>query len=102
MRLDPTDLLLIHAAELGLAPTTEYRFAPPRRWRFDVAFPDRMLAVEIEGGVWSGGRHTRPTGFLRDAEKYNRAAILGWRLLRFTPAQVLDGTARATLVEAIS
>jgi very-short-patch-repair endonuclease len=102
MKLDPTDLLLIHAAELGLHPTTEHRFAPPRRWRFDVAFPDRMLAIEIEGGVWTRGRHTRPAGFLRDAEKYNRAALLGWRVLRFTPQQVMDGTARATLVEALA
>jgi very-short-patch-repair endonuclease len=102
MKLDPTDLLLIHAAELGLKPATEHRFAPPRRWRFDVAFPDRKLAVEIEGGVWTGGRHTRPGGFLKDAEKYNRAAILGWRLLRFTPQQVLDGTARAAIAEAVA
>ena len=102
MTPDPTDLLLIHATELGLHPTTEHRFAPPRRWRFDVAFPDRKLAVEIEGGVWTKGRHTRPGGFLADCEKYNRAAVLGWRLLRFTPAQVMDGTARATLAEALA
>ena len=41
-----------------------------------------MIAVEIEGGVWIGGRHTRGKGFLRDIEKYNEAAAMGWRVFR--------------------
>lgn len=98
----PTDLLTIHAQELGLTPVREHRFAPPRRWRFDIAFPDRKLAIEIEGGAWTRGRHTRGAGFIRDMEKYNTATLRGWRLLRFTPSQVLDGTARAALAEAIA
>ena len=102
MTPDATDLLLIHATELGLHPTTEHRFAPPRRWRFDIAFTDHKLAIEIEGGAWTRGRHTRGSGFIADMSKYNRAAILGWRVLRFTPAQVMDGTARATLAEALA
>jgi very-short-patch-repair endonuclease len=97
----PAELLAIHAAELGLTPTPEHRFAPPRRWRFDLAFPDHMLAVEIEGGAWTGGRHTRGAGFISDMEKYNAAVLRGWRLLRFTPSQVFDGTAKATLAEAL-
>lgn len=44
-----------------------------------------MIAVEIEGGVWTGGRHTSGSGFLGDMEKYNEAAAAGWRVLRFTP-----------------
>ncbi len=69
---------------LGLpAPAIEYVFAPPRRWRFDFAWPDRMLAVECEGGVWTRGRHTRGSGYIADLEKYNAATIAGWRLLRF-------------------
>lgn len=73
-------------------PTAEHRFCE-RRWRFDFAWPDRMLAVEIEGGTWRYGRHNRPVGYRRDMEKYNRAAALGWTLLRFTPDQVRNGTA---------
>lgn len=65
-------------------PTPEYRFAPPRRWRFDYAWPDARVAVELEGGVHSGGRHVRGAGFERDAEKYNAAAASGWRVLRYT------------------
>jgi very-short-patch-repair endonuclease len=97
-----TDLLTIHARELGLTPHPEHRFAPPRRWRFDLAFPDHKLAIEIEGGAFTRGRHTRGAGFIKDMEKYNTATLLGWRLLRFTPQQVLDGTARAQLAEAIA
>jgi hypothetical protein len=66
-------------------PESEYRFHPDRKWRFDFAWPAQHLALEVEGGVWSKGRHTRPKGFLGDMEKYNAAAVLGWRVLRCTP-----------------
>lgn len=68
------------------APVAEHRFAPPRRWRFDYAWPEHRVALEVEGGVWTGGRHTRGAGFLKDMEKYNEAARLGWRVLRCTPS----------------
>lgn len=68
-----------------LAPVAEFRFAPPRRWHFDFAWENERIALEVEGGVWIKGRHTRPQGFLNDMEKYNNAAALGWRLLRTTP-----------------
>ena len=71
----------------------EYRFHPERRWRADLALPQHKLLIEIEGGGWIGGRHTRSVGFIRDLEKYNTAAILGWYLLRFTPQQVKSGEA---------
>jgi very-short-patch-repair endonuclease len=62
----------------------EYTFARPRRWRFDFALPSHKIAIEIEGGVWSDGRHMRGTGFNNDCDKYNTATVLGWRVLRFT------------------
>ena len=71
----------------------EYRFAPPRRWRFDIAWPDIRIALEQDGGIWTRGRHSRGAGQLADMEKLNEAARLGWRVGRFTPAQVRDGTA---------
>ncbi len=70
-------------------PEREYKFAPPRRWRFDMCWPAQRVAVELEGGVWSGGRHTRPAGFEADVEKYNCATVEGWRVLRCT-ARMLD------------
>ncbi len=74
-------------------PVMEFRFAPPRRWRFDFAWIDRMIAFEIEGGIWVGGRHTTGTGFKNDIEKYNEAALLGWMVLRATTDQVSSGEA---------
>lgn len=72
-------------------PIPEHRFdvAPAgckaRRWRFDWAWPEHKIAVEVEGGVWTGGRHTSGAGFVADMEKYNTAAVLGWRVLRVQP-----------------
>jgi hypothetical protein len=77
---------------LGLPePTPEFRFHETRKWRFDFAWPDLMVAVEVEGGVWVGGRHTRGKGFLADMEKYNNAAAAGWCVLRCTPTTLLSG-----------
>lgn len=70
-------------------PEVEYRFNPTRRWRADYAWPDYRVMLEVEGGVWTGGRHTRGKGFLGDIEKYNEAAADGWRLIRCTPADLL-------------
>ena len=83
------------------APEREFRFAPPRRFRFDFAWPDRMLAVEVDGGTWSGGRHTRGSGFARDAEKFNIAAMAGWCVLHFTGAAIEDGRAVALIKQAL-
>ncbi len=71
-------------------PEREWKFDAKRRWRFDYAWPEKMVALEVEGGVWTGGRHTRGAGFLKDIEKYNRAAVLGWRLLRVTPDKLVS------------
>lgn len=62
----------------------EYRFIKDRRFRFDIAIPDHKIAIEFEGGVFTGGRHTRGTGYVRDAKKYNLATMHGWKLLRYT------------------
>lgn len=84
------------------APEREYRFHPVRLWRFDFAWPGKRLAVEVEGGVYSGGRHTRGSGFMGDMAKYNEAALLGWRVLRFATSQVRDGSAVATIKGALA
>jgi hypothetical protein len=69
-------------------PEREYRFHGTRRWKFDFAWPDYLVAAEVEGGIWIRGRHVRGAGFERDVEKRNAAVMAGWRVLHFTPRQV--------------
>jgi len=79
------------------APVPEYWFAKHigRRWRFDFAWPDQKLALEINGGAFmvGGGRHTRGAGFRKDAEKLAEAAIMGWRVIPCLPEHVTKGVA---------
>lgn len=91
----------LHCRAYGLAPESEWEFTKNRKWRFDFVFPDAMVAVEIEGGTRMGGRHSRHDGYEKDAEKYNEAAILGWKVLRFTTEMVKRGTAIDTVLRAL-
>lgn len=68
----------------------EWQFCE-RKWRFDFAWPDSKVAVEIEGGIYTQGRHTRGKGYESDMRKYNRAAVLGWIVLRGSAAMVQSG-----------
>ena len=78
-------------------PTKEFKFHPTRRWRIDFAWPHHMLAVEVEGGVFVQGRHSRGAGMVKDMEKYNALTLRGWALLRFTPDQLITGPAIQTI-----
>ena len=89
----------LHCRAERLTPVRELSFHPKRKWRFDFAFPERMIAVEIEGGA--NGRHQRIGGFVGDCHKYNAAALLGWRVFRYTTAMVMDGTAIDEIVQAL-
>lgn len=81
-----TDLFTVLCrSDLNVECVKEFKFHPKRRWRFDYAIPEHRIALEVEGGVWTGGRHTRPQGFLGDIEKYNTATLMGWRVFRTTP-----------------
>ena len=79
---------VICKTDLGVECVKEYKFHPERRWRFDYAIPEYKIALEVEGGVWTQGRHTRPQGFLGDVEKYNQATLMGWRVFRTTPTEL--------------
>lgn len=82
-------------------PTPEFRFCE-RKWAFDWGWEARKVALEIEGGSWVAGRHNRGAGFQNDMAKYNRATVLGWRVVRATPQQVESGEIFATLRELLS
>ena len=71
-----------------VVPVPELRFAPPRRWRFDFAWPFERVALEVDGGIWSRGRHARGSGIAKEHEKFNAAAARGWRIFRATPQGV--------------
>ena len=72
----------------------EYQFHPTRKWRFDFAWPAHKVAVEIEGITHFGkgiGRHQGSDGFLKDAEKYEAALQLGWKVYRVPGPWVAEG-----------
>jgi hypothetical protein len=88
------------AAEAGPSDCVrEFRWCPGRLWRADFAFPNpsTRLLVEVQGGSWSGGRHTRGAGYEQDCEKLVLAQLAGWTMFWFTPRQVKDWTAAANI-----
>ena len=91
----------LHCRAEKLKPEREFKFHETRRWRFDFAFVAEKIAVEIEGGIWSGGAHTRGAHFESDAEKYNSATKMGWRVMRYSTNQVERGDAINDLLELL-
>jgi hypothetical protein len=78
----------------------EYKFVDGRRFRFDY-YHMNGVAIELEGGVWTRGRHTRPTGFLNDMEKYNLAASMGILVFRI-PSHDISTKWLSPIVETIN
>jgi len=79
----------------------EHQFIGNRKWRFDFANIQTRIAIEIEGGTWSGGRHTRGSGYAKDCEKYNAAADVGWRVFRLTSDMITTKEA-GRIIETIN
>lgn len=75
-------------------PVRELKFHSVKGWKFDFAWPDLMIALEVEGGIFIGGRHSGGVGMLQDFSKYNEAAIAGWRIVKVVPKEL---NTRATL-----
>jgi hypothetical protein len=71
-------------------PKEEHQFSKWRNWRFDRAWVAEKVAVELEGGLYTRGRHQRPKGFSDDCDKYNMASLEGWIVLRYTVVQMDD------------
>lgn len=113
---DPIDVRLLVAAVVAAGhpePLPEHEFAPPRKWRFDLCWPDSRVAFEREGGRFQPvrcrcgevrtvfvSRHHSRDGLEQDAEKYNAAAAMGWVLVRATPGMIRDGRALVALLAA--
>ena len=90
--LPPADRFALLLDAHKLAYVREYKFHPIRKWRADFKVGLTLL-VEVEGGVWSFGRHTRGVGFENDCQKYAAAMMLGFRVLRITPKHIDNGEA---------
>lgn len=78
----------------GLEWETEFRFHPPRRWRFDYACKELKLAVEVNGGNFVGGRHINPVSLSKEYEKIGQAAADGWCVIPCTPMSKGDAVMR--------
>jgi very-short-patch-repair endonuclease len=83
----------LHCRVNKLTPIREHRFHPERGWKFDFCWPEKKVAVECEGGIWTNGRHTRGAGAREDMDKYNSATALGWHVFRFDAEAVKSGHA---------
>ena len=82
-------------------PVPEYQFASPRKWRFDWALVNEKIAIEIQGGIFTGGRHVRGPSLLKEMEKLNAAACIGWRIIYLTPQQFNSGHGVGLFLKAI-
>lgn len=85
--------LMLQLRANHIAYKTEFKFAEHRRWRADFLILGTRILIEIEGGIFSGGRHVRGVGYQQDCEKYNWVSCNNWILLRFTTQQVNSGAA---------
>lgn len=96
------------------ALTPEHSFHPVRKWKFDRACLPAKVAVEIEGGVFGfgpkcpacgrrqGGAHGTGKQIMRDIEKYNQAAALGWLVFRATPEMIGEATTAMLFVRMVA
>jgi len=98
--LEETLLLLIKAEGLP-EPEREWRFHPTRKWRLDFAYPERKIGIEVQGGTYIRGAHSRGTGLERDYEKYNQAQVLGWDVYQFSRKMIESGEAIETIRKAL-
>lgn len=101
--MNHTNVLLLQLEARGVpAWELEHRFHATRRWRFDVAWPDDLVAVEVHGAVHVQGRHVRGVGFCRDRAKMNEAALLGWRVIEVCPEHIRSGVAAEWVERALA
>lgn len=97
------EMILANRIEIAGLPTPErqFRFCETRRWRADFAYPSASLLIEVDGGAYVAGRHTRGAGFEADCEKASTAAALGYRVIRVTGRMVKSGMAVELIRQAL-
>ncbi len=100
-----TNAAINHLADLGVTlglgeALREFYFARPRQFRADLAWPEHRILLEVEGGIYIGGRHNRALGYQADCYKYSLASILGYTLIRVTYDMIAGGIADQLLTLA--
>ena len=88
MKYNPKIVLAFYAGEELPKPEIEYRFDIDRGWRFDFAWPNQKVALEVQGGLFVNGAHVRGAAVVKEHEKLNWAAMHGWRVLYCQPSDV--------------
>jgi len=83
-------------------PIRELRFHGERLWRFDFAWPEYRVFLEVQGGLFTNGRHNRGAAMLKEFEKINAATILGWRPLYCQPCDLFKLSTVQTIRAAIA
>ena len=79
-------------------PEFEHGFHEERKWRFDLAWPNQKIALEVDGGIWVNGGHNRGAQMKKEWEKSNTAASLGWRILKCEPKDLcMESTAKIVM-----
>ena len=91
----------IYEQLLGGEWWAEWPFHPTRKWRFDYACPELKIAIEVDGGIFIGGRHSGGVGQLKDFEKLNSACAMGWLVFHTQPEDMHDFALRKLILQAI-
>ena len=100
MKVNPKIFIAYIKQETNLDFEPEFKFHAKRKWRIDFYCHRHKIGIEIEGGIWTGGRHVRAAGYIADMEKYNEITIHGIKLLRFTTEQAMTKKAMETILRA--
>ena len=94
--------LALQIRALGLPePIREYQAVKGRKFRFDFAWLERKLLVEVNGGTYTKGAHSTGAGIARDYEKCNLGVLQGWRVLSFDGKAVKSGEAVEVIRQAL-
>ncbi len=96
------EVLAFQLRALKIPYEREVKLIEGRRFRFDFVFRAQKLAVEVNGGEWVQGRHSRSGGMRSDAEKIALASALGWRVIPVAGSMVESGEAVALIQQSLS
>jgi len=97
-----SEIVASYFQEQGIPePVFEHRFHSTRKWRLDIAWPEYRLALEVQGGIFVRGRHSRGAAMLKEWEKLNELACMGWRVIYCQPRDLCTQDMVVTIKRAL-